>query len=96
MAGQARTLKAALEHRIGVKVPLDARILCWLVEFAAYVMSRCDIGSDGKTPIHRLHGRRDNTPILKFGCENVVHAFPNQQEEESGTCDSILEYSLDC
>ena len=28
VAGQARTLKAALEHRIGVKVPLDARILC--------------------------------------------------------------------
>ena len=35
VAGQARTLKAALEHRIGVKVPPDARILCWLVEFAA-------------------------------------------------------------
>ena len=27
VAGQARTLKAALEHRIGVKVPLDAVIL---------------------------------------------------------------------
>ena len=35
MAGQARTLKAALEHRIGVRVPLDARIVCWLVEIAA-------------------------------------------------------------
>ena len=31
VAGQARTLKAALEHRIGARVPLDARILCWLV-----------------------------------------------------------------
>ena len=50
VASQARTLKAALEHRIGTRIPPDARILCWLVEFAAYLMNRCDIGSDGKTP----------------------------------------------
>ena len=29
-----------------------------LVEFAAYLMNRCDIGSNGKTPLQRLHGRR--------------------------------------
>ena len=66
VAGQARTLKAALEHRKGARVPPDARVLCWLVEFAAYLMNRCDIGSDGKTPTRRLHGRSDNTPILEF------------------------------
>ena len=65
-AGQARTLKAALEDRIGVKVPLDARMLCWLVEFAACLMNRCDIGREGKTPTHRLHRRWDNTPILEI------------------------------
>ena len=31
VAGQARTLKAALEHRMGTRVPPDAKILCWLV-----------------------------------------------------------------
>ena len=67
VAGQARTLKTALEHRTGARVPPDARILCWLVEFAAYLMNRCDIGRDGKTPLQRQHGRRDNTPILEFG-----------------------------
>ena len=67
VAGQARTLKAALEHRIGTRVPPGARILCWLVDFAARLMNRCDIGSDGKTPLHRLRGRRDYTPILEFG-----------------------------
>ena len=41
-------MKAALEHCIDVKVPLDARILCWLVEFASYLVNRCDIGSDGE------------------------------------------------
>ena len=72
VAGQARTLKAALEHRIGTRVPPDARILCWLVEFAAYPMNRCDTGSDGKTPLQRLHGLRDNTLNLEFG-EKILY-----------------------
>ena len=37
VAGQARPKKAALEHRIGTRIPPDARILCWLVEFVAYL-----------------------------------------------------------
>ena len=61
---QARTPNAALELRIGVNVPPHARILCWLVELAAFLMNRCDIGSDGKTPPLRLHGRMENKPIL--------------------------------
>ena len=40
VASEARTLKAALEHRTGTAIPPDARILCWLVEFAAYLMNR--------------------------------------------------------
>ena len=56
VAGQTTSLKAALEHRFGVRVPPDARILCRLVEFSAYLMNSSDIFSDGKRPIHRLHG----------------------------------------
>ena len=39
VAGQARTLKAALEHRIGTRVP-NARTPLWLVEFAASLVNR--------------------------------------------------------
>ena len=72
VAGQARTLKAALEHRKGTRVPPDARKLCWLVESAAHLMNKCDIGSDGKTPLKRVHGRKDNTPVLEFG-EKILY-----------------------
>ena len=72
VVSEPRTLKAALEHRIGTRIPPGTRILCWLVEFAAYPMNRCDIGSDGKTPLQKLHGRRDNTPILEFG-EQILY-----------------------
>ena len=57
VAGQARTLQAALEHRIGTRIPPGAWILCWLLEFAASLMNRS---------LQRLHGRRDNTPFLEF------------------------------
>ena len=76
VTGQASTLKAALEHRMGGRVPPDARILCWLVEFAAYLMNRCDIGRDGKTPLQRLHGRRGDTPFLEFG-EQILYMAAN-------------------
>ena len=36
------------------------------------MMNRCDIGSDGKTPLQRLHGRRDKTPIVEFG-ERILY-----------------------
>ena len=62
--------KLRWKHRIGTRMPPDARTLCWL--FAAYLMNRCDIGSDGKTPLQSLHGRRDNTPILEFG-EKILY-----------------------
>ena len=71
-------------------------MLCWLVEFAACLLNRCDTGSDGKTPTHGQHGGRDNTPILESGEKILYICLPHQQEEESGTHDSILEYSIEC
>ena len=91
VAGQARKLKAALEHRISTSFPL-----CWLVEFAAYLMNRCDIGSDEKTLLHRLHGRKGNTPIMEFGEEILYMPTKPEREEESGSCDSILVCLLAC
>ena len=57
--------KVALGDRIWHQS--EERIPCWLVEFAAFLMNRCAIGSDGKTPLQRLHGRRDSTLIIEFG-----------------------------
>ena len=86
VVGQARTLKAALEHRMAARVPPDARILCWLVEFAAYLMNRCDIGRDGKTPQQRLHGRRDNTPILQFGEKSLSIQTSERGRDSTQEC----------
>ena len=95
IAGQARTLKAALEHRIGAMVPPGARILCWLVELAACLMIRCDIGSDGR---RRCRGCMDEGTTRRFW--NLVRRFctrlTNQQAGEGGACGSTLDYSSEC
>ena len=91
MAGQARTLKASLEQRIGTRVPPDARTLCWLVEFAAYLMNRCDTGSDGKTLLHETSWPKGQRTDLGIWDRRSCSCQPSQQEEESGNRDSILD-----
>ena len=87
----ARTLKAALGHRIGTRIPPDARILCWLVEFAAYLMISCDIGRNGK----RCTGERATHRCWNSG-RRFCTCGPSHHEEESGNRDSILVCLLAC
>ena len=82
VASQARTLKASLEHRIGTRVPPDARVPCWLVAPAAYMMNRCDIGSDAKT-LHRLHGRKAGG-----GCRRAKAGDLDTRSERQGIPES--------
>ena len=67
VAGQARTMKAA-------QVPLDVRILFWLVEFAAYLMKQ--IGerrkSIGTTQTAWTKGQHTDPGIWR---EDPVHAW---------------------
>ena len=65
--GQIRTLKAALEDRLGQKLPLDAHILPWLVEHAGTLLNMFELSDDGKVPIQRLRGRKVHTPLVEFG-----------------------------
>ena len=65
--GQIRVLKDALEMRIKQKLPSDHNILTWLVEFAAVLVNRYEVGHDGKTPYERLRGKQSNLLGLEFG-----------------------------
>ena len=64
-------LKAALVHRVGVEVPSVARMLCWLVEFAAYLTSATSAATERRRYSDCMDER--TTPILGFGREDVVH-----------------------
>ena len=58
-------------------------------------MNRCNVGSDGKTPLTDCVD--EGTTHRFWNLERRSCAcLPYQQEEECGTHDSILEYSLEC
>ena len=65
--GQVRVLKDAFEARLGKKVPSDHAALAWLVEFAAVLINRSEVGHDGKTPYERLRRKPSKLLGLEFG-----------------------------
>ena len=65
--GQVRTLELAFESHIGEKIRSDHNITPWLVEYAAVLLNRGQVGSTGKTSHERLQGKPANLPGLQFG-----------------------------
>ena len=65
--GQIRTLKSDLESRIGAKIPSSHDIVPWLVEYAAVLLNRGQLGADGRTAYERLKGKKASLPGLQFG-----------------------------
>ena len=67
LEGQVRVLKDAVESRLGLAVPSNHNILAWLVEFAATLINRYEVGRDGRTPHERLRGKASRLVGLEFG-----------------------------
>ena len=75
---QVRTLRSALEARIGTSVPIKSQIVEWIVRHAACLISRCRVRADGKTAIQRIRGRNPVSKIAEFG-ETVHFKIPKTQ-----------------
>ena len=65
--GLLRVHLAALERRIGAKIPSNHPVLAWLVEHVSDIISRYMVGLDGKTGYERLYGRPVREEGLEFG-----------------------------
>ena len=65
--GQHRTLKTALESRLGGAIPMDAHIMPWLAGHAGALLNMFEPSDDGKVPVQRLRGRKMHTPLVEFG-----------------------------
>ena len=46
--GQSRTVKSAIEARLGERIPSDHDVIPWLVEYAAVPLNRCHVEEGGK------------------------------------------------
>ena len=65
---QSRTLRISVEQNTSVRIADDSPLLSWLPRFAAQVMNKMRVGSDGKTRELRT-GRRWRKPMAQFGEE---------------------------
>ena len=73
--GLIRTFRCDIEGKTGKTVKLSDPIVPWIVRHAAYVITRCRVGSDGKTALQRIKGRKVNVPWVPFG-ETVLFKLP--------------------
>ena len=69
-----RTLKSALDDRIGVRIDTKHPVLTWLCEYAGYMMNRLQVSSDGKTAYERTKGKKAEVLGLEFG-EKVLWKY---------------------
>ena len=62
-----RTWRSSLEAKWGAMLDVEHRIWPWLVEMVGWMMSRADVGADGKTGYERCKERRARLLGMEFG-----------------------------
>ena len=72
LSGQVRTMKLALEARLGTEIADDAPIISWLIEYSSVLLRRHLIGADGRTASERRKGRGDRRRLTEFG-EHILY-----------------------
>lgn len=80
--GKARTLKAALEKRIGATLAHGSYALPWLVEHASDLITLCRIGSDGRTAYERIKGAKYKGELVEFGERILYYKIEEQANKE--------------
>ena len=90
LEGHLRTLKLALDSRLGLCVPTDAPAIRWLVEHSADFTSRFRVGRDGKTARERIIGKRNLLNVAEFG-ESVFHLPLDRDRGQTAELDPKLQ-----
>ena len=65
--GQVRVAKLALEARVAGRVGPGHAAMSWLVEYAAFLLNRFEVGKDGRTAYERNKGKPAKTHGIEFG-----------------------------
>ena len=71
---QVRVLRRGLERRLGLKVSGKHPVMAWLVEHAADVLSKNQVGGDGRTAYELLKGKKSQQETVEFG-EKVHYRY---------------------
>ena len=69
---QFRTMKDALEARIGTRLKPTSAIVPWIVTHSARTINRYQMGKDGKTAYRRWKGKEFKREVAEIG-ETVLY-----------------------
>ena len=65
--GMIRTMRSALEEKWGIKLDVVHPIWAWIAEYAGWLLTRCEVGRDGKTAYERIKGKQARVQGMEFG-----------------------------
>ena len=65
--GMVRTMRSAVEEKWGVKLEVEHVVLPWLVEYAGWLLTRAEVGADGKTAYESSRGKTARLTGVEFG-----------------------------
>ena len=77
-----RTMKSALDERMGVKIDIKHPVNTWMCEFVGYMMNRLEVAADGKTPYERVKGKKAEVLGLEFGERVLWKHHPGRRMEK--------------
>ena len=67
IANQVRTMRSAWKSRVGVEFPATHPVTAWLVSHAGDMLTKFQVGKDGKTGYERARGKRYHRELVEFG-----------------------------
>ena len=64
--GMIRTMRSALEDKWGVKLEVAHPVWTWLAEYAGWMLTRGEVGRDGRTAYERIKGKKAKLHGMEF------------------------------
>ena len=81
---QIRTLRLALQKRVGCRVPAKHDLMTWMVPHSGELLSKYQVNRDGKTAYEKVWGEPCKDEIVEFGEE----VFYRISEIDTGSLDA--------
>ena len=80
LKGIVRTLWYRLESKYGRKIREGEDLFPWMVQHAADLHNRANVGEDGKTPFERMRGKKFRKEMVEIG-EGVMAMIQSEEKK---------------
>ena len=80
--GHIRTMKSQLDERYMVKIAALYPVVVWMCDHACYLLTRLEVGRDGKTAYERMKGKKATVLGIEFGEKLFYKVKPKDKNEK--------------